>query len=165
MNPDRAHRIVVDGLREIADAARSAGIRVGLEPIHPMQREEVSYVNSIADAMNILNHKGLEDIGIMADTFNMWYEDPADLAAVAHRVIGLQVADMPMEAGRTDRVLPLAGGNRSVALSSALLNAGWNNGYLDVEIFSTPERFWGLPLDQAANAAYASAAKMRTLLV
>ena len=164
LDPDRAHRIIIDGLREIADAARYTGVRVGLEPINPIQRETLSFVNSIADAVSLLNHSGLEDIGIMADTYNMWYEDPSDLAAIAHRVTGLHLADMPKEKGRTDRVLPGEGGTRSAALASALLGAGWNNGFLDVEIFSTPQRFWGLPVEEAAISAHSAVAKVRTTL-
>ena len=164
LDPDPAHRIVIDGLREIADAARSAGVRVGLEPINPIQRETISFVNSIADAINLLNNSGLEDIGIQADTYNMWFEDPSDLAAIAHRVTGLHVADMPKEIGRTDRVLPGEGSTRSAALASALLGADWNNGFLDVEIFSTPQRFWGLPVDEAAISAHSAIAKVRATL-
>jgi len=36
---------------------------------------------------------------------------------------------------------------------AALAAAGWD-GALDVEIFSTPELFWGLPVAEAARAAY-----------
>jgi sugar phosphate isomerase/epimerase len=164
LDPGPAHRIVIEGLREIADAARSAGVRVGLEPINPVQREELSFVNSIADAVNLLNNSGLEDVGIQADTYNMWFEAPSDLAAIAHRVTGLHVADMPKQIGRTDRVLPGEGGTRSAALASALLGAGWNNGFLDVEIFSTPQRFWGLPVDEAAISAHSAIAKVRATL-
>jgi len=92
LDPDHAHRIVIDGLREIADAARSAGVRVGLEPINPIQREAISFVNSIADPINLLNNSRLENVGIQADTYNMWFEDPSDLAAIAHRVTGLHVS-------------------------------------------------------------------------
>jgi len=77
---------------------------------------------------------------------------------------GLQVADMPREIGRTDRVLPVEGGNRFAALTSALLGAGWNNGFLDVEIFSTPQRFWGLPVDKAAIFAHTAISKVRATL-
>jgi sugar phosphate isomerase/epimerase len=164
LDPGPAHRIVIEGLREIADAARSAGVRAGLEPINPIQRETLSFVNSIADAVNLLNNSGLEDIGIQADTYNMWFEAPSDLAAIAHRVTGLHVADMPKQIGRTDRVLPGEGGTRSAALASALLGAGWNNGFLDVEIFSTPQRFWGLPVDEAAISAHSAIAKVRATL-
>jgi hypothetical protein len=37
-----------------------------------------------------------------------------------------------------------------------LRTAGWD-GYLDVEIFSTPDRFWGLPVEEAARRAHAAA--------
>ncbi len=151
-----AHRTVLDGLREIAAAARDAGVRLGLEPIHPLQRESVSFVNSIAAAIALLDEAGLDDVGIMADTYNLWGESPEALAAVAGRVTGLHLADAPKEPDRTDRVLPGEGGSRSAELAQALVAAGWR-GYLDVEIFSTPERFWALPVDEAARRAHAAA--------
>jgi hypothetical protein len=39
---------------------------------------------------------------------------------------------------------------------AALAAAGWD-GHLDVEIFSTPEAFWGLPVEDASRQAYAAA--------
>ncbi len=164
LDPGTAHHIVINGLKEIAAAARHAGVRVGLEPINPIKRETVSFVNSIAHAVNLLDNAGLQDIGIQADTYNMWFEDPSDLAAIARRVTGLHVADMPREIGRTDRVLPGEGGNRSAVLTSALLGAGWNSGFLDVEIFSTPQRFWGLPVREAATSAHSAITKVRASL-
>jgi sugar phosphate isomerase/epimerase len=152
---DKAREIVVEGLREIGAAARSAGVRLGLEPIHPMQHDTTSFVNTIASAMGILKDANFEGLGIMADTYNLWNEKPADLAAIAKHVTGLHVADVPKEPGRTDRVLPLEGGTQTAALASALIEAGWS-GIVDIEIFSTPDRFWGLPVDEAARRAHAA---------
>lgn len=156
--PD-SQRMVIDGLREIAAAADEAGVRLGLEPIHPGQRDTVSFVNSIAEAIALLDEASLDDVGIMADTYNLWHEPPEALGRVAERVTGLHVADEPDEAGRTDRVLPGEGGTRSAELVHALLAAGWN-GYLDVEIFSTPDRFWALPVDEAARNAHAAISRL-----
>lgn len=161
--PDDAHAIVVDGLRQVTAAARAAGVRLGLEPINPIQHDTVSFVNTIADAMAMLHDAHADGLGIMADTYNLWHEKPADLAAIAKHVTGLHVADMPREAGRTDRVLPGEGGSNSADLASALINAGWH-GMIDVEIFSTPDRFWGLPVAEAAKRAHgADAALARKL--
>lgn len=157
--PDKARTIVVDGLRQIAAAARSAGVRLGLEPINPIQHDTVSFVNSIAGAMELLKDANAEGLGIMADTYNLWHENPADLAAIAKHVTGLHVADMPRESGRTDRVLPGEGGTQSAALAAALIKAGWS-GIIDVEIFSTPRRFWGLPVTEAARRAHAADAAL-----
>jgi sugar phosphate isomerase/epimerase len=156
LDPGDARRLVVDGLREIAAAARESGVRFGLEPATPHQHETVSFVNSVEDALGLLSEAGLEDVGVMVDTYNLWHEEPRTLARVAERVTGLHVADEPSEPGRTDRVLPGEGGARSAEQVRALVEAGWE-GYLDVEIFSTPDRFWALPVDDAARRAYAAA--------
>jgi sugar phosphate isomerase/epimerase len=93
----------------------------------------------------------------------MWNEKPEDLAAISKKVTGLHVADVPKEPGRTDRVLPLQGGTKTAELVTALMNTGWK-GILDVEIFSTPERFWGLPVDEAARQAHTADAELREKL-
>lgn len=158
-DPGEARRMVIEGLREISAAARQAGVRLGLEPIHPGQRDTVSFVSSLADALALLDEAGLGDIGLMADTYNLWHEPPEALAAVAGRLMGLHVADEPAEPGRTDRVLPGEGGTRSAEHVRALRAAGWD-GFLDVEIFSTPDRFWGLRVDEAARRAHAAASAL-----
>ncbi len=147
---------VLGGLREIAAAAQEADVRLGLEPIHPSQHDTVSFVNSIAEAVSLLDEAGLGEVGIMADTYNLWNETPEALVAVAARVTGLHVADVPRDPDRSDRVLPGEGGLHSAELVRALTAAGWD-GFLDVEIFSTPDRFWALPADEAAQRAYAAA--------
>ena len=154
--PERARDIVVGGLREIAAAARESGVRLGLEPSHPGQHETVSFVNTIADALDLLEEAGLDDVGVLVDTYNLWHERPEALAAIAGRVTGLHVADEPADLERTDRVLPGEGGRHSAELVRALREAGWD-GFLDVEIFSTPDRFWGLAVDEAARRAYDAA--------
>jgi sugar phosphate isomerase/epimerase len=157
---DSASRdLVISGLQEVAKAAAVAGVRLGLEPSHPAQHGSVSFVNGIADALALLDEVGLDDVGLMADTYNLWHEPPQALAAVAGRVTGLHVADEPAEPGRTDRALPGEGGARSAEHVAALRDAGWE-GYLDVEIFSTPDRFWALPPDEAARRAFAAASRL-----
>ena len=152
--------IVIAGLAEIADAASAAGVRLGLEPAHPAQHESVSFVNWIADSLALIAEAGLgDDVGLMADTYNLWNESPRALAAVADRVTGLHVADVPPDPQRTDRALPGEGGSRSAEHVAALRDAGWD-GYLDVEIFSTPDDFWALPADEAAHRAYAAISRL-----
>lgn len=155
-DPAEARALVVDGLREIAAAAREAGLRLGLEPIHPGQDDSVSWVHSTSAALELLDDAGLADVGVMVDTYNLWHEDPAAIAAVAGRVTGLHVADQPDDPARTDRVLPGEGGTHSAEIVAGLRAAGWD-GSIDVEVFSTPDRFWALPVDEAARRALAAA--------
>ncbi len=156
LDPAAAHELVVEGLQEVAATARAAGVRLGLEPAGA----SVSIVHTLADTVALLDEAGLHDVGIMADTHNLWHEEPEALASVAGRVTGLHVADVPLEPGREDRVLPGDGGPRSAEHVRALVEAGWG-GFLDVEIFSTPDGFWGLPTEVAAARAHAAVSRLR----
>ena len=42
----------------------------------------------IAEALELLDEAGLDDVGLMADTYNLWHEPPDALAAIADRVTG-----------------------------------------------------------------------------
>lgn len=158
---DEGRAVLLDGLRRIAATARAAGVRIGFEPIHPTQREEAGFVNSLADADAVLAGADTPDVGILFDTYHVW-DDPGVLpwvAANAARVVGVHVCDRPSH-DRDDRVLPGEGISRTKELVDALRAAGWD-GTLDVEIFSTPDLFWGLPVDEAARRAHAAVAALR----
>jgi sugar phosphate isomerase/epimerase len=152
-DPAEGRELVAHGLVRVAAAARDAGVRLGFEPIHPADYETTAFVNTIADAVAILDEVDLGDVGIMADTYNLWDDGAAAgwLAANPGRVTGLHVAGRPGE--DAGRALPGEAGDRERELVAALRGAGWD-GSLDVEIFSTPDGFWSLPADEAARRAY-----------
>ncbi|MGD5540947.1 TIM barrel protein, partial [Xanthomonas citri pv. citri] len=64
---EEARGLVVDGLRRLAAAAEDAGVRLGLEPIHASQRDELTLVTTIPETLDLLDEAGLPDIGIMVD--------------------------------------------------------------------------------------------------
>ena len=145
---------VIDGLRRVAAEAREAGVRLGFEPIHPAQRDSAGFVTSLADAFALLDEAGSGDVGIMADTFNLAHESTEDVVAARSRFTGLHVADELPEPIPGVRRLPEEHG-RSSELVAALSAAGWD-GPLDVEVFSTPDAFWALPVDEAARQAHSA---------
>ncbi len=155
---DEGRAIVTDGLRRAAAAAREAGVVLGFEPIHPAQRDTAGFVCSLADALALLDETELDDVGIMADTFNLAHEATEDVVAARGRFTGLHVADELPEPVPGVRRLPQADG-RSAELVAALRAVGWD-GTLDVEVFSTPDDFWALPVGDAARQAYESASSL-----
>ena len=150
--------IVAAGLRRAAAAAREAGVRLGFEPIHPAQRDTAGFVTSLAAALELLDEAGADDVGIMADAFNLGHETNEALVAALERLTGLHVADELPDPIPGVRALPQPNG-RSAEVVTALRGAGWD-GTLDVEIFSTPDAFWSLPVDEAARLAHASVAAL-----
>jgi len=152
-----ARAIVQDGLVRIAGVAREVGVRFGFEPAHPSQFESTSFVNTAEGAAALLDDAGLDDVAVMVDTFNL-YDDAgaADWLRVnGGRVSGIHVADRHADPSRTDRVLPGESGGRAKELVGAARAGGWD-GFVDVEIFSEPDRFWALPVDEAARRAHAA---------
>jgi sugar phosphate isomerase/epimerase len=155
-----ARRIVIDGLQAIAEAAAECGVQFGLEPIHRSQRDEFSFVHTVPEALDLLEEAGLDDVGVMVDTFHLGDTDDvlADLERHIDRVTGLHVAEHPVD-GRDGRVLPGEGKTPAAEVVQTLRGAGWD-GWIDVEIFSTPDGFWGLEPREAARRAYAAAARL-----
>ncbi len=156
-----ARRLVVEGLQRIAAAAVSAGVRFGLEPVHASQREALSIVTSIPEALDLLDEAGLHRVGVMLDLYHVGdtptIED--DLRTHVGRFTGVHVADWYAD-GRPERALPGAGVSRTRELLAILADAGWS-GTIDVEIFGVPgdpDSFWALPVEEAARRAYDAAA-------
>jgi sugar phosphate isomerase/epimerase len=156
-----ARRHLVGGLQRLAGAAREADVPLAFEPVHRSQRDAVSFVNSIEDAFLILSEAGLDDVGLMFDLYHVW-DDPAvwdTIARAAYRIAGVHVCDWPADPSRTDRELPGHGVSGTRELVDALVLSGFA-GSLDVEIFGTPDGFWGLPVDEAARRAHVAVAAL-----
>ncbi|MGH3131242.1 MAG: sugar phosphate isomerase/epimerase family protein, partial [Gaiellaceae bacterium] len=156
-----ARRIVLEGLRRLADAAEAAGVRCGLEPVHSTQRKLFSFVTSIPEALALLDEVGRPSLGIMFDTYHLWdtatvYED---VAQHLDRFTGVHVADWRRPTrGPSDRVLPGDGVADLVRLLGALDRAGWA-GFYDIEIFSDvalPDSLWQLDARELAPRAVAA---------
>jgi sugar phosphate isomerase/epimerase len=150
--------IVVDGLRRAVAAASEAGVRLGFEPIHPAQRDSAGFVTSLGAALALLDEAGTAEVGIMADTFNLGHVATDAIVAAAGRLTGLHVADELPAPVPGVRALPEPGG-RSAELIAALRDSGWD-GTLDIEIFSTPDAFWAVPVEEAARRAYAASSAL-----
>lgn len=148
---------IVDGLRRVAAAAADAGVRLGLEPIHVSQREALTVVTTIPEAIELLDEADLPQVGIMVDLWHVGDTPGIErhLAENVGRITGVHVAErLP---GRDDRGLP---GPRCAELMRVLHDAGWRGAW-DVEIFGDPElddSLWSLPVDDAARRAQAAVA-------
>ena len=150
-----ARRLVIDGLRRIAAAAADAGVRLGLEPIHESQRDQLTLITTIPEALQLLDEAGLPNVGIMVDLWHLGDtpEIERHLAENVERITGVHVAERAP--GRDERDVPR---DRCAELMSVLHEAGWRGAW-DVEIFGVPDdsqSFWALDVDDAARRAYAA---------
>lgn len=94
--PDRdlagARQMVEDGISAIAPYARERGVRLGIEPLHPMFCADRSVISSLALA-NTMAEK--LDVGVVIDVYHVWW-DPnlyAEIERARGRILGFHVSD------------------------------------------------------------------------
>lgn len=142
-----ARRQVADGIAALVPHAARHGVRLAIEPMHPMFCSDRSVVSTVAQAAALAAPFPPGQVGIMVDAYHVWW-DPAAAAAIAAagpRVFGYQVSDWvtPLTAD-----VLLARGHVGdgcidfAALGGALRAAGYQ-GWTEVEIFN--ERVWATP--------------------
>ena len=93
-----ARAMVKDGIEEIAPYARVRGVRLGVEPLHPLFAGDRSVINTIDQAMEIVNQYPAELLGIVLDVIHIWW-DPRLEALVDScrgRIMGFHVSDWPV---------------------------------------------------------------------
>ena len=136
--PGEDRATVVDGIRQVADAAARAGVRVALEPVQREFRDVWTIVSTLGEAAALLDEAGRSDVGLVFDTWHLWNAPGllADIERHRDRILALHVADWREPTRNTnDRVLP---GDGVVDFAPIFEALAWD-GLYDLEIFSDPE--------------------------
>lgn len=156
-------KLVVEGIKRLAEAATDAGVALALEPFHASQRDTFSFVNSIAHACELLAEAEAEFVQIVFDTWQLG-DTPGIEAQIAEYVslfATVHVADRREPTrGDFDRVLPGDGVLPLSRLLHALREAGYD-GWYEIEIFSDDGTFgdalddslWALSAAEVAGRA------------
>jgi sugar phosphate isomerase/epimerase len=136
--PGRDRRTVVEGLREIGAEAERAGVRIALEPFQREGIESWSIVNTLSEAVELIEEAGSPALGVQFDVWHLWNTPDLldEIARHAPRLAGVHVGDWREPTrGWADRVLPGEGCAGVPTILGALELAGWD-GFYDLEIFS-----------------------------
>ena len=138
-----ARRIVVEGLRAVAEEAGRAGLPVGLEPMSAAYRDDWTIIATLAEAAELRDEVGAANVGITFDTWHLW-DTPGlrgEIERYADRIVAVHVNDWRRESrGWCDRVLPGDGVADLPAILRALHDAGWRGAY-ELEVFSDDGTF------------------------
>ncbi|MBM7056808.1 sugar phosphate isomerase/epimerase family protein [Streptomyces durocortorensis] len=141
-----ARERVADALAELGPYAAERGVRLAIEPLHPMYASDRCVVSTLTQALDLAERFPAEQVGVVVDTYHLWWDDraPAQIAraGAGGRIHSFQLADWitPLPAG----VLLGRGqlGDGSVdfrAFRRDVESAGFE-GPIEVEIFN--EALW-----------------------
>lgn len=145
--PVDAEKRFIEVARELGDYAADRRVTLVLEPVN---RYEVNFVNSVAEAAALVEKVGSDNLALMPDVFHMNIEDASivgELVRHIRRVGYLHLAD-------SNRLAPGQGHTDFRAVFSALKTAGYD-GWAGVEILPRPDP------DTAARQAIEHLAPLR----
>ena len=142
---------IVDGIAAVLPDAEAAGIRLAIEPLHPMYADDRSAINTLAQAHTACDQLNHPLVGIAADVYHIWWDDdlPAQIAKAGEldRLFAFHICDWltPTSHLLTDRGL-MGEGCIDIPAIRAMVEATGFTGYNEVEIFST--RWWESDQDE-----------------
>jgi sugar phosphate isomerase/epimerase len=94
-----ARERVAEALTVLAPYAGERGIRLALEPLHPMYCADRAVLSTLEQALDLAERHPADQVGVVVDTFHIWW-DPNVLAQIARaggpgggRIAGYQVCD------------------------------------------------------------------------
>lgn len=140
-----ARKQVTDGIAACVDHAKQVGVKLAIEPLHPMYAGDKSCVNSMTTTREIWEAIGSDMVGVAVDVYHVWFderlEDEIKLAGAANKIFGFHVCDWKCDTNHllTDRGL-MGEGVIDIRSIRALVEAAGFDGFNEVEIFS--EKHW-----------------------
>lgn len=141
---------VVAALEFLAPAAGARGVRLALEPLHPMFCADRAVVSTMGQALAMAELFPAEQVGVVVDAYHLWW-DPRlgeDLSRATGRIASYQVSDwiLPLAADTLrSRGLPGDGHIDLPALTRDVVRAGYSG---DVEVEVMNAEVAARPLDE-----------------
>ena len=140
---DDSRGMIADGIAALLDDAEAAGVKLGIEPLHPMYADTRSAVNTMKQANDMVDRIGSKRVGVTVDVYHLWWDDTLEqeIKRCGDAIFSFHVCDwrVPTRDFLTDRGLMGEGCIDIPRIRGWVEDAGFE-GFIEVEIFS--EEFW-----------------------
>jgi sugar phosphate isomerase/epimerase len=145
---DAARGMVADGIAAIVDHAHASGVRLGIEPLHPMYAADRSVICMLDEALDLALKFPTADVGVVTDAFHIWWDARLyeKLRRASGRILAFHVSDwaVPLPGIFAGRSMMGSGVIELRRMRKAVEEAGYN-GPIEVEIMN--EALWSRPAD------------------
>ncbi len=147
-----ARRMIEDAIGSLVPAALRAGVRLGIEALHPMFCADRCVISSLGEAVDLAVLFPAEAVGVVVDTYHVWWDARLadEIARAGRRIVSFQVCDwvLPLPADTLLGRGHLGDGCIDFAPIAAAVAAAGYSGDVEVEIFNA--QVWDAPPDQTA---------------
>jgi sugar phosphate isomerase/epimerase len=151
---DAARGMVADGIAAVLPHAQERGVRLGIEPLHPMFAADRSVITTLAEALDLAIRFDSPHVGIVADVFHVWWDPQlyVQLRRAAGHIVGFHVSDwaVPLPGIVTGRSM-MGDGVIELRRIRTAVDEGGYDGPIEVEIMN--EKLWGQPVDDIVTQA------------
>lgn len=90
-----ARQRVADALTELAPYAGERGVRLALEPLHPMYCADRAVLSTLGQALDLAEPFPVRQVGVVVDTFHIWWDPDVwrQIERAGDRIASFQVCD------------------------------------------------------------------------
>lgn len=140
-------KIVADRLSGDVIIAEGAGVKLALEPLHPVYAGDRSCLTTLRDALDICDAIGSDHLGVAVDVYHVWWDTdlPRQIARAGRRILGYHLCDWLAETRDVllDRGM-MGDGLADLRGIRAGVEAAGYAGPCEVEVFSA-RNWWQRP--------------------
>ncbi len=144
-----ARSMVREGIAALLSYAAEHGVRLGIEPLHPIFAGDRSVIVTLAEANALVEAFASPALGIVADVYHIWWDPELypQIARAAGHIVGFHVNDwiVPLPDPLLGRGMIGDGLIELRRIRTAVDAAGYA-GPIEVEIFN--RAIWDAPGDQ-----------------
>ncbi|KUM93820.1 sugar phosphate isomerase [Streptomyces cellostaticus] len=141
-----ARERIADALAELGPYAEEHGVRLAIEPLHPMYAADRCVVSTLAQALDLAERFPAHQVGVAVDTYHIWWDDraPAQIAraGATGRIHTFQLADWttPLPEGVLNGRGQIGDGSIDMREWKGYVEAAGYTGPIEIELFN--EGLW-----------------------
>lgn len=144
-SPEKSREQIAEGIIRILPFAQSEGVKLAIEPLHPMYAGDRSAINTMKQANDMAAMINSEWVGVAVDVYHLWWDDTLQTeikrCSEQNHLLAFHVCDwnIPTVDFLNDRGLMGDGCINIPEIRGWVEDAGFL-GFNEVEIFS--DKYW-----------------------
>ncbi|GMA61121.1 hypothetical protein GCM10025859_15610 [Alicyclobacillus fastidiosus] len=141
--------MVEEGIGELITYATQRGVKLGIEPLHPVFAADRFVISTLGQANNIVERIGSRQVGVVIDIYHVWWDPKLyeEIARAKDHIFGFHVNDWlaPVENAMMSRGMMGDSCVENARIRRVVEAAGYH-GPVEVEIFN--QKIWNTPYDE-----------------